>query len=181
MIIFKGKLWGTLLALTVIGIFFATGSPLLGAPVPGGPGFVSVGSFEFKPVIPSLLFSYINNRLYTAAGGLFVAPVHLPHGATITQIILYYVDNGPADTNVLLYALPFDDPVTPKKIADITTSGANSVQRTLVFNTFPNGSVVDNQSNFYVLYMVLYGGENYQIAGVRIDYNYPTNLPLILK
>ena len=181
MLISKRKLLGTLLASTIIGIFFATGSPLLGAPIPGGPGFVSVGSFEFKPVVPSLPYSYISNRLYSTTGGLFLAPVYLPHGATITQVVLYYVDSGPADIVVLLLSIPFDDPAVPNKIVEMKPTGANSVQRTLIVNTFPNGSIIDNQSNFYVLSMVLQAGDNYQIAGVRIDYSYPINLPLIMK
>ena len=56
MIVSRRKLWGTLSVLTFISIFFATGSQLLGAPVPGGPGFVSVGPVAFRPLFPSTLY-----------------------------------------------------------------------------------------------------------------------------
>ena len=65
MINFRKKLLGTLLALTIMGILFATSSELVGAPVPGGPGLLSIGSYEFKPFPPDTLFAFQNSRLST--------------------------------------------------------------------------------------------------------------------
>jgi len=133
MIVLKRKLWGTLSALTFISILFATSSPLFGAPVPGGPGFVSIGSAEFRSALPSTTYYLPGNRLVNLSGvtGTFFAPVHLPQGATITH---------------------------------------------------PNGNIIDNQSNFYVVTITLpSSGLDYQVGGVRIDYKFPINLPLIMK
>jgi hypothetical protein len=66
-------------ALTIIISFVAGLSLCFGEPVPGGPGFVSVGSHEFKPLDPSTPYTFIGSRLSnTGFVGVFVAPVHLP-------------------------------------------------------------------------------------------------------
>jgi hypothetical protein len=183
MIVFKRKLWGTLSALTIIGIFLATSSQLLGAPVPGGPGFVSVGSLAFKPNPPTLSYSFISNRLYNNGGqyGAFFTPVYLPQGATITQLVLYFVDNGTSDISVFLVSYPLDDPAAVTEMAYMTTSGASPAPRTLVVNPFASGNLIDNQSNFYIVSVGLPNSINYSVGGVRIDYRFPTNLPLIMK
>ena len=180
----RRKFWGTLSALTFLGFLFAASSPLLGAPVPGGPGFVSVGSFEFKPFFPITTYSFPGNRLVNTSGGasVFSAPVHLPQGATITQLVLYFVDNGPSDITVVFGSGSLDNPAVPNTIAFVTTSGTSPAPRTLVANTFPNGNIIDNQSNFYLVSMELpSSGLDYQVGGVRIDYKFPINLPIVLK
>ena len=182
MINFKKKLLGTLLALTIMGILFATSSELVGAPVPGGPGFLSIGSYEFKPFPPDTLFAFQNSRLYYTGGGagVFFAPAHLPHGATITQLVLYFVDNGTSGIEVYFTAYPLDSSV-PALMVNMATSEASPDLRTLAANTFPNGDVIDNQSTFYFIIIRLPPGSNYQVAGVRIDYKFPISLPLIMK
>jgi len=61
------------------------------------------------------------------------------------------------------------------------TSGAILDPQTLIGNIFPHGNVIDNQSNSYIVHLGLNPGTNYSVVGVRIDYNYPINLPLIMK
>lgn len=183
MLISKRKFWTTLLALAVIGIFFASSSPLLGAPVTGGPGFVSVGPHAFKPILQTTSFSYIFGHLINTTNNpaSFVAPVNLPHGATITQLVLYYLDNGTSAITVELRSYPLDASSTFIYVAQMTTSEASSLSRNLVVNTFVNGNLIDNQSNFYFVTLQLPSGFDYMLFGFRIDYNYPTNLPLIVK
>jgi hypothetical protein len=181
MISLKNKLSSTLLALTIICILFAASSQLLGAPVPGGPGFVSIGSYEFRPSNPNLTYGIAGGRLYTDTGGTFIAPAHLPHGATITQIVLYFVDTGTSGINVYLGSYPLNTPNPSTEIASITTKDATPGSRFLVVNTFPNGSIIDNQSNFYFVSVGLPASSSYMLGGVRIDYSHPTNLPLIMK
>ncbi len=184
MIGLRRNLWGTLFALTVIGIFAATSSPLLGAPVPGGPGFVSVGALAFKPLIPTWTYSYTaSNRLYNNGGTLeiFYAPVQLPHGAIITQLVLYFVDKGVSSISVSLVSYPLDEPSNLTEMISMETTGALIDPQTLIGNIFPHGNVIDNQSNSYIVSLGLSPGPNYSVGGVRIDYNYPINLPLIMK
>jgi hypothetical protein len=80
MLISKRKLWEIIFALAIFGILFATSSPLLGAPIPGGPGFLSVGIYAFKPSSQTTSFSYAGGRLMNMGDhpAIFAAPVHLP-------------------------------------------------------------------------------------------------------
>jgi hypothetical protein len=156
----------------------------MGAPVPGGPGFVTVGSLAFRPGNPNnIAYGYASNRLYNTGSSTaaFYAPVQLPQGATITQVVLYFVDNGTSDIIAYLLSYPLDGPIDLTEMMYITTSGASPNSRTLIGNTFPNGSVIDNQSNFYIISVGLPPTSNYAIGGVRIDYSFPINLPLIMK
>jgi len=183
MIVLRRKLWATLFALAVICIFATSSSPLLGAPVPGGPGFVSVGGLAFRPLIPSWPYSFTSGRLYNSGNALeiFYAPVQLPHGATITQVVLYCVDKGVGSVGLSLYSYPLDEPSNLTEMIQMTTTGAILDPQTLIGNIFPGGNVIDNQSNFYIVHLGLTPGTNYSVGGVRIDYNYPINLPLIMK
>lgn len=162
MIVMRKELWTTLFALTIISILFATSSPLLGAPVPGGPGFLSVGSVDFRSSSVSTTYAFPGNRLVNTSGGfdIFFAPVHLPQGAIITQLVLYFVDKRASDFNVVLWSIPLDDSNNNNTIAFITTSGASPDPRTLVFNTFPNENIIDNQSNFYIVTIGLLSGSD---------------------
>jgi hypothetical protein len=183
MLISKRKLWATLLALTIVSIFAATSSPLLGAPVPGGPGFISIGNVSFQPHPPSVQYGYINGRLYNNNGSpaSFVAPVSLPHGATITQFVLYYVDNDSVnDINAWIGYISLEES-TVNVMCSITTSGGSPDARIMVNNTITTGKVIDNQSYNYFVSILLPTGSTSQLSGVRIDYSYPTNLPLIMK
>jgi hypothetical protein len=184
MIVINRKIWATLFALTVIGIFVVTGSQGYCAPVPGGPGFVSLGPLAFKPLDPSWPYAFTaSNRLYNSGGVLeiFYAPVQLPHGAIITQLVLYFVDKGVGSVGVSLVSYPLDAPGNLTEMIHMTTAGAIIDPQTLIGNIFPNGNVIDNQSNSYIVSLGLSPGTNYSVGGVRIDYSFPTNLPLIMK
>jgi hypothetical protein len=154
-----------------------------GAPVPGGPGFVSIGAYEFKPYSQSIDYDYTGGRLYNKAATteVFLAPVHLPHGAIVSQVVLYYVDNGPLDIRVYFWATPLDSPSAEIKLVDVTTSGASADPKTLIITNFPNGNGIDNQSNAYMISLDLPSGSSYRIGGARIDYAFPVNLPAVMK
>jgi hypothetical protein len=177
-----GSSWGVLL-MSLFVVWCLNPTQSMGAPVPGGPGFVSIGSYEFKPLSPSATYTFTGGRLSNTTGvtEVFLAPVHLPHGATITQLILYFVDPGPEDIRVYLWSNPLDNPSADTAIVDVTSSGVSPDPRILIANTFPNGNVIDNQSNFYTVSLDLPSGTAYRIGGVRIDYSFPINLPLIMK
>jgi hypothetical protein len=183
MLISKRKLLGTLFALTIVSIFVATSSQSLADPVPGGPGFISIGALDFRPNSNGVSNSYTNNRLYNNTSSLtgFHTPVHLPHGAIITQVVLYFVANGFNSITLYMVSYPLNEPSAVTQMVYMSTSGASPDPRTMIFNTFYNGNTIDNQSNSYIVSVGLPPGTNFSVGGVRIDYNYPIALPLIMK
>jgi hypothetical protein len=174
---------GVLMLSFILAWCLLTVPPACGAPVSGGPGFISVGSFGFKPYTPGISYDFTGGRLYNKAitTEVFLAPVHLPHGAIVTQVVLYYVDNGPSDIRVYLWSTPFETPSDEIPMVDMTTSDASPDPRTLVINNFPNGNGIDNRSNAYTVSLDLPSGSSYRISGVRIDYSFPVNLPAVMK
>ena len=87
-------------------------NPQGGGPVPGGPGYVVLNAFDFKPFVQTTTFEYSGSMLQNITPSLayYLAPVHLPQGATINQIVAYYLDNdsgGGKDVEVDL--LQFND------------------------------------------------------------------------
>ena len=152
--------------------------------VPGGPGFIMVHPVAFLP-----LDSYEQRGigsggvLYnpTPEGAYYHIDVNLPHRATINKIVLYYFDNTIATIEVLMARSSPEDS-TSSIVGSLSSEGENlfpSVYETtsLTYN------VVDNQRYGYFLQVYLPGGygSDLNIGGIRIDYSYPVNLPLINK
>jgi hypothetical protein len=178
-----GGFWMGFLVSLLVAWGIAPAQQSFGAPVPGGPGFISIGAYEFKPYSQSIAYDYTGGRLYNKATTteVFLAPVHLPHGAIVTQVVLYYVDNGPSDIRVYLWANPLNSPSADIRLADMTTSGASADPRTMIINNFPNGNGIDNQSNAYMISLDLPSESSYRIGGARIDYAFSVNLPAVIK
>jgi hypothetical protein len=179
----KKKLLGTLLALTITGIFFANSSPLLGAPVPGGPGYLMVHASAFIPGMSTTIYRLAGASLYndTSPSALFYAPVSLPQGATINRFVLFYLDNN--DSNIIgrLSRTPHPGNVS-SDLATVSSSGASTTP-TFAETTGITNPVVDNQSYGYYVWVFIPANtsNNSAVNGFRIDYSFPTNLPLIAK
>lgn len=153
-------------------------------PVPGGPGFIMVGAFEFKPYNQNYSQAYNGTLLYNPSATLItdsMAGLTLPHGATITKMTLYFEDNSSTNTFVYLTRAGADG------AANMVTS-CGSVGAQAGFRTASNQSAVlypevDNQNYSYFLELVIPGfsGLDIRIANVRIDYEYTANLPMIVN
>ena len=153
-------------------------------PVPGGPGFIMVGAFEFKPYSEAYSQAYSGALLYNPSSTTntdSMAGLTLPHGATITKITLYFEDISTTNTFVYLLRAGADG------VSNIVTSCA-SVGAQAGFRTASNQSavlfpVVDNQNYSYFLELVIpsFAGTDIRISNVRIDYEYTANLPMIVN
>jgi len=110
----------------------------------------------------------------TNVTGSLLAPVHLPNGANITEIKVYFVDTfNNNDYQLGFSSLPQGIPF-PATLASTTTSGADTAVRN--FNlTIPTPIVINNANNFYYLAMSGNFKVGDGIAGVKITYNYPVN------
>jgi hypothetical protein len=152
------------------------------APIPGGPGFISIGGFALKPTDSSGQYSTIGQALYNSgpAGAPYHAPIALPNRATITKVVLFYYDNDTTDDLQFgLTRLPLNEVGGPA-IAYFISSGAEDTIRSVEITSISD-PVVDQQQFAYLLQAYLPDGPNAQIVSVRIDYSYPSNLPLITK
>ena len=79
----------------------------------------------------------------TAANAL-VAPAYLPHGAVITGITVYYMDNSASDMNVTLYSRTLTG--SASSLATNTTVGFTTAVQNMPLTT---GATINNQGNSY--------------------------------
>jgi|LSQX01.3.fsa_nt_gb hypothetical protein len=146
--------------------------------VPGGPGFIMINPFQFRPRSPSDSWEYISSFLYNPSNeySSLVAPLNLPHGATITKVTLYYLDNTSSNMGLYLVREEAND-----KVYMAYTSSNNSSKN--ASDSSINSPIVDNQSYSYYLMLGIDAGwgTDLLLTNVRIDYAYNSNLPLINK
>lgn len=150
-------------------------------PVPGGPGFVALNSYAFHPFYPGDQYNRWGQLLYCwQTSCQFAAGITLPHGATITKFVAYYYDNSDNDMHAALMRGPLYAEF-PIIVADIYTQGKGITNRTSETTTF-DSPVVDDQTNSYYVLVEFAGTDDLiHFIGVRVDYDYPVQLPLIQK
>lgn len=160
-------------------------APAIVGVVPGGPGYVSLNGINFKPLTPSnntYSWSGVGLKNTGTSGDWFMAPVQIPNGATIQKIVVYYVDQDAGvgnDLEVDLIYVPLGVNFG-SLMATFKSSGslAGSVYGETTTITNP---VVNLSANSYLIQAYLPVSTNITLQGVRIDYGYPTNLPLMMK
>ncbi len=119
----------------------------------GAAGFYAVPPSAFLEADGNLMDVHRSSVLLhgrTANQGLtFEAPVHLPHGATITQFRVYLTDSD-ATRNIQTFLLrdPLGTVGTPQIVATLATTGAPG-STTLTSGALSH--VVDNENNSYVV------------------------------
>jgi hypothetical protein len=156
--------------------------PQGGGPVPGRPGFVILNGFDFKPYLQTANYQYTGSMLQNPGTSLayYLAPVHLPQGATVNQVIAYYFDyDGVVDLEVEL--LQCDNLSGAIGImASLSSSGA-SPSMTFTVTSAISTPLVYNASYSYAVQVSLPNSSLIGLEAVRIDYTYPVTLPLVLK
>lgn len=150
--------------------------------VPGGPGFIMIHPYQFRLRYSNQPWQFLFSYLYNPSSNEYsymAAPLNLPHGATITQLTLYYKDNSPKNMSIRLKAYSGNLEAT---MAGIYTDEEENIIQSVFDNTV-NFSVVDNQNYSYALELDFEpgGSTNLFLTNVRIDYAYNSNLPLINK
>jgi hypothetical protein len=157
-------------------------------PVPGGPAFYSLAAWAFKPDSSDGGYTYWGGRLVNtgASQDTYMAEVTLPNGATVNRFVVFFYDNhSTVDYNLTAvlrrYSLATFDSETMAQVA----SSDNIDEIRYVQTTSITSPVIDQQSYTYavevllpvdsIMYTELF------LRGVRIDYGYPVNLPLVRK
>jgi hypothetical protein len=149
--------------------------------IPGGPGFQMVSALQFKPWHPTVSWDFYYLDLYNPGPefGAYSAALTLPDNVTITRMVVYFYDNSVADLDVRLWL--GDQAGGWGLLADVYSSGALDGYRT-ASDDWIDYAAVDQQSYSYALEARLSADStNLRLAGVRIDYAYSVDLPLVLK
>lgn len=154
--------------------------------VPGGPGYIMVSPYEFRYLDYNDIekIAYINglfsNRITADASILVRAGVNLPHGATITQLTVYFMDSiEGSNLEVTLYR-SFSNGESSYMAYVNSDTGALSVGSN--FTTSILDPKVDNrQYSYFIQVIIPEKGYDLRLTNVRIDYEYTVSAPLIMK
>jgi hypothetical protein len=135
----------------------------------------SINGGDFIPNDAAPTYSKVNSILYSTTGA-FTAPVHLPDGAVVTKLKIFYLDNSGSSFNVALWR--FNMLNSFDSMAYINTTNTS----TLVFATMENATIssatIDNSSYAYTLYLIgMDGTANHRLGGVVIEYAVTEPLP----
>lgn len=151
--------------------------------VDGGPGFVMIPSAAFVPDSNTAQYSRGAVSVWSTDETLisFSAPVFIPDGAVINQLVLYY-DDSLTDFDILVTFYEYDSSndyiVTIKNISSSGSGGVGAAIASL-------SSEVSNQYDLFTLkaYFPAAAGAGNQLKllGVRCDYGYSSYLSLISK
>jgi len=151
-------------------------------PVPGGPGFVSLSAVAFTNYSAAASYAFNGQTLYNPGAGtaVYEGSLNLPQGATITKFVAYYYDNNATyDLTAILAEGPFD--TTFGNAIAVTSSTGTGAGYRYGEDTTITSPDVDNSSNSYWVELLLPPAGDVRLVAVRVDYAFPTGLPLIEK
>jgi len=105
--------------------------------------------------------------------------VSLPHGATVTKFIVYYMDNSTSSLNAILKRYPMDS-ASIIDIASVISSGAEAGWR-YGEDAIITQPAVDLQSYSYGVEVILPPTNSVRLIGFRIDYQFGAFAPAVMK
>jgi hypothetical protein len=91
---------------------------------------------------------YIRGGTITGAECCFIAPVHLPHGVTVTATIGYILDSGAANLTLSLRRKTLANQVVTTPLATLSSSGSGNSVRLFADGTIDD-AVIDNDTYSY--------------------------------
>jgi len=112
--------------------------------------YYHVGGADFKAVIS--LTPHVSAHGYGGAYivgpgyGTMVAPVHLPHGATLVELKVFFYDESTSDLDVKLRSKSLDSGQLSTVLAEVTSSGVSGYDSKSVTVSSSQYKVVDNTS-----------------------------------
>jgi len=114
------------------------------------------------------------NGTPNGAIGRYVAPVRLPHGATVTSFAVTSFDEVSDSATIRLMRLPATVPVA-QPMATVTTTGTSGDPVKVYSTSTIAPAVIDNNNNYY--YVDIAMGHILDIYGVRIFFTLPASTP----
>jgi hypothetical protein len=135
----------------------------------------------FRTYKASDQFNFVGWSLYNSgsSSAFYEAPLPLPNGASITKFVVYYYDNDASNLSATLHRAAFDK-LFGTTMANVTSSGTGDFVR-YGEDISIDVPIIDQQSYYYWVEVSLPPTSFVQLVGVRVDYGYPNNLPLVQK
>lgn len=154
------------------------------APAAGGPGIFHAWGIAFVPYVPSDSFGRAGVGIYNTGGGPinFETQLHLPHGATIQKVVVYFYDNDPTyNLRAWFNWHPLNDWFT-YTFEEVSSSGASTatVRYVEAAPTHPM-THVDGTAREYAVEVQLPPTMNVVLLAVRVDYGFSAALPAVMK
>lgn len=139
---------------------------------------------QFRSYYSTGEWNYIDVDLYnpSISGGYYEAALTLPHGATITKVVLYSLDQDTKDIKLDMFVCRVAASDSCNVMASIVSDGTAIAYR-YFSETVINYPIVDNQIYSYFVEVSIPGGagQNLRLSAVRIDYDYPAYLPVVTR
>ena len=151
--------------------------------VPGGPGFIMVSAFDFRPYYSFTPWAYFGVSLYnpksTTDFSYMEAGLTLPHGVKINKVTVFYFDNSASDFNFNLCKVSVNG--VTESIEYLSSTGASTDYQYI--SQTVESLIIDNQNFSYYLEVGIPPGglTTLRISNVRIDYDYTVYTPAIMK
>jgi hypothetical protein len=139
----------------------------------------SLSAADFSPTTDGILFDKSTSQGLSApvqAGTLnFMAPVHLPDGASVTSLTAYVVDSYASGNITVELSLRFHGSTSTGGSSATSTGSAGA--QTLVIN--PGVFVIDNDAHSHFIRVIWPGaaGTTIQLRDIKINYTVSTPLP----
>ena len=116
--------------------------------------YVSVSAAAFHPMYDGYDYDNPGNELWNKDGDsdAYVAPVQLPHGATVTKLTFYWWDGSAVDGRCTLYRNDLTG--TEVVVAEAWTSGSDATSHSSQDTTMAYATI-DNSQYAYYLYLDL--------------------------
>lgn len=137
----------------------------------------SITGEDFVPYTEGYTYAKSNGVLSNTVG-IFTAPVHLPDGAAITKMTIYYLDNN-ATSSFWVFLIRFNMTASGFDfLSQIYSTDTSSGNFGALADTTINQPVVDNSIYAYKIYVNgMDGTENQRLRGVAIEYTVDKPLP----
>jgi hypothetical protein len=151
-----------------------------------GEGIISMGPEAFLPWDRSITLSRDNMmmiRAMTPAGSRIAldAPLHLPQGAEIKQIVAYIEDNDATYDVELMLNVHEHTSAMGTYLDSVYSAGASSEMQYIKLTNLSAFRKIDLTRYSYFVRVFLYGGANTWLNSIRVDYSYNSMLPSVSK
>lgn len=140
--------------------------------------YASVAACAFSPQYDGLdYYSHGFLGLSAGASGIFTAPIQLPHGAVVTELRVYILDDS-SNEHITVYLFRKDFDGSSAQMASTGTTDPERSGSVISHNdTTISYATIDNANNAYYLSAYFDGSVATDLHGVRVTYTVYTPLP----